>query len=467
MTKAGSLVCVGVGMTLGSHLTPLSRSYIEQADVVLTGLSDGIIEMWLAKMNADVRSLQSFYREGKSRRETYRQMVDAMLTEVRAGKKVCGAFYGHPGVFAWPPHKAIEVARKEGFQAHMEAGVSAEDCLYADLGIDPGTVGCQHYEASQIMLYRRKLDPSAYLILWQVGVAGDRSFARFSTGVAYRQVLVDILARDYDLDHEVILYRGATLPVHQPRIERLKLRDLPNAEVDMHMTMVVPPAQAMEPDAEIRERLAALDRTAANESRGTNEVRVFDTKRLRLRGLGEEDEKLYCDLYTDAQTMKFIGEPLSPQRVLRAFRKAVQLTRQKDFRQRIFVVTEKATDCDIGVCGFGLADAPDRVEAGVILAASARAQGYGHEALVAMIRMAFTVPQVQEVVVMVNSRNPVTDRLVRRVGFSCRGSVVAADRPMMDRLWVVSRNSWFRGSTAKESNRGRQSINLFEQASIA
>ena len=35
----GSLVCVGVGMTLGSHLTPLSRSYIESADVVFAAPS--------------------------------------------------------------------------------------------------------------------------------------------------------------------------------------------------------------------------------------------------------------------------------------------------------------------------------------------------------------------------------------------------------------------------------------------
>ena len=56
-----------------------------------------------------------------------------------------------PGVFARVPHKAIAQARAEGFEAHMEAGVSAEDCLYADLGIDPGEVGCQQYEASQFM----------------------------------------------------------------------------------------------------------------------------------------------------------------------------------------------------------------------------------------------------------------------------------------------------------------------------
>ncbi|HEY3391678.1 MAG TPA: SAM-dependent methyltransferase, partial [Lacipirellulaceae bacterium] len=122
---SGQLVCVGVGMTLGSHLTPLSRSHIEQADVVFTALSNGVIELWLAKMHPDVRSLQALYREGQSRAVTYRQMVDVMLAEVRAGKRVCGAFYGHPGVFAWPAHKAIEIARREGYEAHMEPGVSA------------------------------------------------------------------------------------------------------------------------------------------------------------------------------------------------------------------------------------------------------------------------------------------------------------------------------------------------------
>jgi hypothetical protein len=259
MDRKGSLVCVGVGMTLGSHITPLSRSYIEKADVVFTALSDGIIELWLAKMNADVRSLQSLYKEGKSRPETYRQMVDAMLTEVRAGQQVCGAFYGHPGVFAWPPHKAIEIARAEGYAAHMEPGVSAEDCLYADLGFDPGRYGCQHYEASQFMFYRRHIDPSAYLVLWQIGVAGDQSFARFSTGAQYRRILVEILARDYDLAHEVIVYRAATLPLHQPRMDRLSLGSLPDADIDMHATLVIPPFRPLEPDSEIRERLSVLD----------------------------------------------------------------------------------------------------------------------------------------------------------------------------------------------------------------
>src|SRR6185437_15335572 len=264
---AGSLVCVGLGMTLGSHLGPLARSHIEQADVVFAGLSDGIVELWLQRMHRDVRSLQVYYREGKSRMQTYREMVEAILTEVRAGKRVCGVFYGHPGVFAWAPHKAIEVARGEGYAAHMEPGISAEDCLYADLGIDPGRVGCQHYEASQLLFYRRRIDPTAYLVLWQVGLVGDQSLARFSTGPAYRQLLVEVLSRDYPPEHEVIIYRAPTLPIQQARIERLPLGELPQAEVGMADTVVVPPARALSVDHEMRARLDVLDK-AASEAAG-------------------------------------------------------------------------------------------------------------------------------------------------------------------------------------------------------
>lgn len=257
--RRGSIAVVGMGMTLGSHLTPISRSAIEQADVVFAGLSDHLVEEWLKRMNADVRSLQGYYAEGKSRMTTYREWVDVMMAEVRAGRRVCAVFYGHPGIFAWSPHKVVETARAEGFDAYMEPGVSAEDCLYADLGIDPGRVGCQHFEASQLMLYRRQLDTVGYVVLWQVGMVGDTTLARFSTGPEYRQVLVDRLARDYPLDHEIIIYRCATLPIHAPRMDRIALRDLPQADMTVVETVVIPPAAELEREPGVWARLKALD----------------------------------------------------------------------------------------------------------------------------------------------------------------------------------------------------------------
>lgn len=255
---AGTLVCVGVGMTLGAHLAPRARSHIEQADVVFSAMSDPLVELWVQSMNTDVRSLQPFYGEGKPRRDTYREMVEAMMGEVRKGRRVCGAFYGHPGVFAQVPHKAVAQARKEGFEAFMEAAVSAEDCLYADLGIDPGAFGCQHFEASQFMFYQRRVDPSAYLVLWQIGVAGDLTTGRLSTGAGIKQLLVDLLVADYPADHEVIAYEAATLPIALPRIERLPLSDLPTATLSSATTLVVPPAVPLRRNERLIEQLRRI-----------------------------------------------------------------------------------------------------------------------------------------------------------------------------------------------------------------
>lgn len=261
--QTGSLVCVGTGMTLGAHISPIARSHIEQAEVVFVLVADGVTEQWISQMNADVRSLQPLYQEGKSRMDTYHQMVSAMLAQVKLDKKVVGAFYGHPGVFAWVPHNAIKQAKQLGYQTHMEPGISAEDCLIADLAIDPGQFGCQHYETSQFMFYKRIIDTAAYLILWQVGVAGDRSLAKFSTGVEYKQLLVDLLAENYPLDHQVILYEAITLPLQQPRIEHLSLAELPLAKMDFKTTLVIPPSQKMQLNSALLSRLEAL--TAAEQ----------------------------------------------------------------------------------------------------------------------------------------------------------------------------------------------------------
>ncbi len=266
----GSIACVGIGMTLGSHLTPLARSHIQQADVVFVAVSDNVVEMWLERMHPDVRSLQPYYGEGKPRIDTYREWVEVMMAEVRSGKRVCAVFYGHPGIFAWSPHKVIEVARAEGFAALMEPGISAEDCLYADLGIDPGKFGCQHVDASQLLFYEKAIDATGYLVLWQVGVAGNRSIAAPGQSTAYLELLVELLGEQYPLDHELTVYRGATLPIESPRIRHLKLCDLPRACISAEETVVLPPASPLRRNTRFAARLAQLDKEAALRSRGEN-----------------------------------------------------------------------------------------------------------------------------------------------------------------------------------------------------
>jgi uncharacterized protein YabN with tetrapyrrole methylase and pyrophosphatase domain len=261
VNKTGSIVCVGTGMTVGAHIAPIARSHIENADIVFFA-GHPLMEMWVTEMNSNLHSLQVFYAEGKDRRISYKEMVNAMMTEVRAGKEVVGAFYGHPGVFALPPHNVIKTAKKEGYAAHMVPGISAEDCLYADLGVDPGKVGSQHFEASQFMFYQRNIDPSAYLILWQVGIAGDKSAAKFSTGKAYRQILVELLIEHYPNEHKVALYECPTVAIREPRIEWITLGDFIEAELSLITTMLIPPSQKLLKNQSIIDRLDLLDKNA-------------------------------------------------------------------------------------------------------------------------------------------------------------------------------------------------------------
>lgn len=236
----GRLVCVGLGMTLGAHITPASLKQIESADVVFIGASTGIVEEWVKSINPNTISLQPFYQGRNSRKETYAQMIEAILEPVRLGKNVCGAFYGHPGVFALAPRKAIKQAREEGYDAYMEPGISAEACLYADLGLDPGATGCQQFETNQFMFYKRQVDTASLLILWQVGLAGDKESSNFSTTRESLQQLVDKLVEYYPPTHRAIVYEAKLLAIDTIRQEEIELRNLPKAELNMNSTLVIP-----------------------------------------------------------------------------------------------------------------------------------------------------------------------------------------------------------------------------------
>jgi len=113
------------------------------------------------------------------------------------------------------------------------------------------------------MFYERRIDPSAYLVLWQVGIAGDRSFRRFSTAPAYRQLLVDLLAEHYPLDHPCTIYEAATLAIHDPRRDVIALRDLPATALGLQSTLVLPPAAPLQPNTAMLARIQSLDAALA------------------------------------------------------------------------------------------------------------------------------------------------------------------------------------------------------------
>lgn len=256
--KAGSLTIVGTGIQVGAHTTQEAIAHIRRADRVLYVMADQLAQDWLDSLNPNTESLFRFYGNGKPRFETYRQMVDRMLELVREGLHVCAAFYGHPGVFVNPSHEAVRRAREEGFEAQMLPGISAEDCLFADLGIDPGPVGCQSFEATDFLLTHRRFDAGSALVIWQAGCVGDLTFQSQEYSQQGLQVLVDVLLRTYPPEHEVVIYQAAHYLVCDPVIERRPLRELAAKPINAATTLYLKPLEVRAPDPEMA-RLLGLE----------------------------------------------------------------------------------------------------------------------------------------------------------------------------------------------------------------
>lgn len=235
----GSLVIVGSGIQFGRHASERTLSEIQQAQVVFC-LVDPFALAMITRLRPDAINLGVHYAPNKDRRETYREIGAVIMREVRAGKAVCAVFYGHPGVFADVPHQVIRTLRAEGLVTRMEAGISAEACLYADLGIDPGRRGVQSLEATHFLYHDRQIDPQGLVLLWQVTLAGDTSCRRLHAEREGLQALVTKLLRWYPPDHEVILYEAAQLPVENFRADTLRLDALPDAHYKEFTMLVIP-----------------------------------------------------------------------------------------------------------------------------------------------------------------------------------------------------------------------------------
>ena len=247
----GSLTVVGTGIRCVSQITFEARAAIEQADKVLTVALDPLMSRWLTQLNASTESLHPLYRLGMDRQRIYDAITERVLEAVRQGGRVCFALYGHPGVLVYASHEAVRRARLEGFDARMLPGISAEDCLFADLGFDLAGGGCQSFEANDFLLYRRVFDPRSALILWQFTLVGEATYTRDVPNMRGLRVLVDYLGRHYPADHSVCVYEAAPYPLSRPSLEYVPLSRLPEARLSAVSTLFVPPHGVAEADPEI------------------------------------------------------------------------------------------------------------------------------------------------------------------------------------------------------------------------
>jgi RimJ/RimL family protein N-acetyltransferase len=144
----------------------------------------------------------------------------------------------------------------------------------------------------------------------------------------------------------------------------------------------------------------------------------FRTARLRMRTLSECDQALFCRLYTDAESMRFIGRPLSSARALAAFHSTLQSIREDNGGPCFFAIVPKARRRAVGLCAIQpVVRTAQRAELGIMLAREGRGLRYGAEVVSGLATAAFRALPIDRLWVQYHPANLSAKRLFARLSF--------------------------------------------------
>lgn len=254
-----TLIVVGTGIKFLSHLTTEAKASIEKADKVLYLVNEPAMKSWIKDTNSNSESLDFLYETNHPRNENYLAIAKYVNKALNEIKVLCLVMYGHPTFLADPSIYSVNLAIKNGHNTYVLPGISSEDCMLADLLLDPSSCGSQSFEATDFLIYGRENDTSCHLIIWQASMIGIKTNFKHQNPKNGLKILTDHLLNKYSKQHPVILYEAAQYPACKPRIDQISLMDLPVAQISSVTTLYIPPNKVKEPNEFYVKKLADMN----------------------------------------------------------------------------------------------------------------------------------------------------------------------------------------------------------------
>lgn len=236
----------GTGIKSLSHITKEFVSALRSADNTLYLVNEPLLEEWIQRESNSSENLRDIYYSFSSRYESYRNITEKILSELKIHREVFVVFYGHPTLLAKSTVDAANKAKRDfSCEVVVLPGISSQDCLFADLLINPGDYGCCSVEATNFLSNGVSILPSMHVIIWQPGLLGQlgheknmHANARDEKYFQFKSKLLDY----YPESHEVVLYEASLFPNIAPRIERVKLSTIDGGcPLNDMTTLYIPP----------------------------------------------------------------------------------------------------------------------------------------------------------------------------------------------------------------------------------
>nr|WP_029489101.1 SAM-dependent methyltransferase [Fluoribacter dumoffii] len=251
------LALVGSGIKSISHFTTEFSTYTTSADKVLYLVNEPVTKQWIERYSRLSESLEPIYFSENDRQNSYDKIKDKILAEFETYDFITVVLYGHPTIFADPGLQSVIAAAMNSIETIILPGISIENCLYADLKIDPGQFGCFHVEATELLLYNKIIDPTAHLCIWQPGMIGNRSVPQSNQKSKHLNLLKRKLKKYYPEDHICIIYEASMYPSVEPRIHQFPLYEIEDQTIATLSTLYIPPLPQRNPDLEILNQITS------------------------------------------------------------------------------------------------------------------------------------------------------------------------------------------------------------------
>lgn len=164
-------------------------------------------------------------------------------------------------------------------------------------------------------------------------------------------------------------------------------------------------------------------------------------RQVLLRRLLSSDQAIYAALYTDAQSMAFIGEPLSIAQAEKSLHAALTKNAATVPGLGVLVAEDAASGEALGVCGATLSvPRLGSVEVGVMLLAKKRGMRWSQVVMAELVRSIFDQHNIDQVWLKYDLHHEAVARYTSRLGFQ------VVDVGLFEGRWCraaqLSREAW-------------------------
>lgn len=234
----------GLGLQTVAQLTREVEAAIRSSREVLYLDAGVATRTVLETLCPRVTSLYDSYVQGGPRVSAYEHMAALVIDAALDHPPVTFAIHGHPLVAVHPSFLVMQLADLLDLRVSVLPGISAIDTILADLRLDPVVNGIQMYEATDLLLRRRPLQPDVPAIIWQIGPL-ETSLHSMAVSLPERfSRFINYLRQFYPPRHEVVAIYCSPHPIMPPATFRFALEDMGKYAPEIHagFSLYVPPA---------------------------------------------------------------------------------------------------------------------------------------------------------------------------------------------------------------------------------